>query len=159
MRMASMVSWRKCAMWASARSSPKAPTRSAAPKITPEMVSIATGLPIAAPETANPWRRAKKASRLKLIHAPTLVASAKQRRLDRSCSVAARIERCGEAPQQNERQKAKGVGGKRRSCSRRILDGEGAACEQRAHDEVRNDDGADCARNCEEERQLDTARL
>ncbi len=38
-------------------------------------------------------------------------------------------------------------------------DGEGAAREQRAHDEIGDDDGADRARNGEQQRKLDAARL
>src|SRR5262249_57647951 len=86
-------------------------------------------------------------------------ASGEQRSLNRRGCIAAGIERRSEAAQQNEGKQPERIGGKRRSGSGGILRSEGAALEQRAHDEVGNDDGADGARNGEEERKLHSPPL
>ena len=118
-RIASAVSSRNLVMSASARSKPEAPTKSAAAStIAPAAISFATGLPMAAPDTAKPWRRAKIGKQVEIdpgAHArrerkahlrerphqhdfqSDVDGGGEKRRLDRGQRVAARIERRGEA--------------------------------------------------------------
>ncbi len=100
----------------------------------PRAISFATGLPMAAPDTAKPWRRANTASRLEIdpgadagrerqahlrqvAHEHHLQGDVdgggEQRRLDRRCRIAAGIEGRGEAPHQHEGQQAERIGGER----------------------------------------------
>ena len=82
-----------------------------------------------------------------------------QRRLDRRRGIAAGEKRGDHAAHQHERKQADGIGGKRLPGGSGVGRREGAAHEQRPHDEVGNEKKGDDARDREQQRELDGAVL
>ena len=80
-------------------------------------------------------------------------------RLDRRHGIAAGEEGDGDAAHQHERQQADRIGRERRGGGLRIGRGEGAAHEQRAHDEIGHQQEGDQAGHRQQQRELDRAVL
>ena len=82
-----------------------------------------------------------------------------EQRLHRRPGVAARQKRDRGAAHQHERQEPDRIGLQRGAGRRRVGGGEGAAHEQRAHDQVRQQQERDQARDRQQQRELDRAVL